>query len=67
MTNSKQIYQDTLSQIKSEGLYKKERTITTPQRVGIITKEGGDVLNFVLIIILVYQITSISSLKQKVL
>ena len=46
MTNSKQIYQDTLSQIKSEGLYKKERTITTPQRVGIITKEGGDVLNF---------------------
>ena len=33
MTNSKQIYQDTLSQIKSEGLYKKERTITTPQRV----------------------------------
>ena len=42
MTKSKQIYQDTLSQIKSEGLYKKERTITTPQRVGIVTKEGGE-------------------------
>ncbi|SVD87385.1 uncharacterized protein METZ01_LOCUS440239, partial [marine metagenome] len=30
MTKSKQIYQDTLSQIKAQGLYKKERTITTP-------------------------------------
>lgn len=46
MSNSKQIYQDTLSQIKEEGLYKKERTITTPQSVGISTREGGDVLNF---------------------
>ena len=46
MSNSKQIYQDTLSQIEAEGLYKKERTITTPQSVGINTIEGGDVLNF---------------------
>ena len=46
MTNSKQIYQDTLSQIKAQGLYKIERTITTPQQVEIVTKEGGEVLNF---------------------
>ena len=46
MNTSKQIYQDTLSQIEAEGLYKKERTITTPQSVGIRTQEGGYVLNF---------------------
>ena len=46
MNNSKQIFKDTLSQIESEGLYKKERTITTPQGVTIHTKEGGEVLNF---------------------
>ncbi|MBN4081009.1 glycine C-acetyltransferase [Caldithrix abyssi] len=46
MADSKQIYQDTLAQIEAEGLYKRERTITTPQNVGISTKEGGDVLNF---------------------
>ena len=46
MSDSKQIYKDTLSQIEAEGLYKKERTITTPQNVGISTKEGGQVLNF---------------------
>ena len=46
MSNSKQIYLDTLSQIHSEGLYKKERTITTSQNIDINTKEGGDVLNF---------------------
>jgi len=46
MSNSKQIFKDTLNQIKSEGLYKKERTITTPQGVTIHTKEGGEVLNF---------------------
>jgi glycine C-acetyltransferase len=46
MSNSKQIYADTLSQIESEGLYKKERTITTPQGVTIRTEEGGEVLNF---------------------
>jgi len=46
MNNSQQIFKDTLSQIESEGLYKKERTITTPQGVTIHTKEGGEVLNF---------------------
>ncbi len=46
MSESKRIYQDTLSQIEAEGLYKKERTITTPQSVGINTREGGEVLNF---------------------
>ncbi|MBC8321938.1 MAG: glycine C-acetyltransferase [Candidatus Marinimicrobia bacterium] len=46
MNRSKQIYTDTLSQIESEGLLKKERTITTPQGVIINTKEGGEVLNF---------------------
>ena len=46
MSDSKQIYKDTLSQIEAEGLYKKERTITTPQNVGISTKEAGQVLNF---------------------
>ena len=35
-----------LSQIEAEGLYKKERTITTPQGVHISTVEGGEVLNF---------------------
>ncbi|MFQ6678220.1 MAG: glycine C-acetyltransferase [Fidelibacterota bacterium] len=46
MNNFKQIYKDTLSQIEAEGLYKNERTITTPQGVIIVTKEGGEVLNF---------------------
>jgi len=46
MNDSKQYFVETLSQIESEGLYKKERTIITPQGVGISTQEGGDVLNF---------------------
>ena len=46
MSESKHIYQDILFQIENDGLIKKERTITTPQSVGITTKEGGDVLNF---------------------
>ncbi len=46
MSNSKQIFKKTLNQIKSDGLYKNERTITTPQGVIINTKEGGEVLNF---------------------
>jgi glycine C-acetyltransferase len=33
-------------QIDAEGLYKRERSITTPQRVEIRTREGGEVLNF---------------------
>ena len=46
MIESKRIYKETLSQIESDGLYKKERTITTPQSIGITTKEGGNALNF---------------------
>ena len=46
MSDSKQIYLDTLSKIHSDGLYKKERTITTSQDTNINTEEGGEVLNF---------------------
>jgi len=35
-----------LDQIKADGLYKRERAITTPQRVEIETNGGGQVLNF---------------------
>jgi glycine C-acetyltransferase len=35
-----------LDAIKADGLYKRERAITTPQRVEIRTREGGEVLNF---------------------
>lgn len=35
-----------LAEIDSAGLYKRERQITTPQRVAIRTAEGGEVLNF---------------------
>jgi len=38
--------QDELAQIEADGLYKRERQITTPQRVEIETLEGGKVLNF---------------------
>ena len=37
MSNSKKYYNEILSSIKDEGLYKKERIITTPQNVGIST------------------------------
>ena len=46
MKKTKHIYQDTLSQIRQDGLYKTERTITTPQDVETSTVEGGEVLNF---------------------
>lgn len=46
MDKQTSIFQQTLSEIKAEGLYKKERTITTPQGVDITTLEGGEVLNF---------------------
>ena len=46
MNNPKQIYQDIFSQIESDGLIKKERTITTPQGVNIATAKNGEVLNF---------------------
>ena len=35
-----------LAQIEGDGLYKRERSITTPQRVEINTLEGGNALNF---------------------
>jgi glycine C-acetyltransferase len=35
-----------LDQIEADGLYKRERAITTPQRVEIRTRAGKDVLNF---------------------
>jgi len=37
---------DELQAIESAGLYKRERTITSPQGAVIQTKEGGEVLNF---------------------
>lgn len=46
MANSQVIFKNILTEIESEGLYKKERTIITPQRVAIETLEGGEVLNF---------------------
>ena len=46
MDNTKKDFLDILSQIEAEGLYKRERTITTPQGVDISTVEGGEVLNF---------------------
>ena len=46
MSDSKQLYLDTLSKIQTDGLYKKERTITTSQNININTEEGGEVLNF---------------------
>ena len=46
MNNSNQLYKNTLEDIESEGLYKKERIITTPQSVNIKTTNGNDVLNF---------------------
>ena len=35
-----------LTDIKEEGLFKRERTITTPQSVEIRTQNGNRVLNF---------------------
>ena len=46
MNNSATHYKQILRNINEDGLYKKERTITTPQGVAIRTKEGGEVLNF---------------------
>lgn len=39
-------YSDVLTSIKEEGLYKKERVISTPQGVEITTHNGKKVLNF---------------------
>ena len=46
MNKPENIFSAKLAEIKAEGLYKKERTITTPQGVTIATHEGGEVLNF---------------------
>ena len=46
MKKALHLYQDTLNQILAEDLYKKERTIMTPQGVNIATRESGEVLNF---------------------
>ena len=46
MSIPKNIFSDKLAKIKAEGLYKKERTLTTPQGIIISTLEGGEVLNF---------------------
>ncbi|MBT8327093.1 MAG: glycine C-acetyltransferase [Bacteroidia bacterium] len=42
----KQKLQKELEEIKSAGLYKNERIITTPQGADIKTQNGGDVINF---------------------
>lgn len=46
MKSPKTHYLHTLKSIEEDGLYKKERTIMTPQGVSIKTREGGEVLNF---------------------
>ena len=46
MAKKYQRFQNELEHIQSEGLYKKERIITTPQGVEIATDEMGEVLNF---------------------
>ena len=46
MNNSETHYKQALRDIDEDGLYKRERTITTPQGVTIRTKEGGEALNF---------------------
>lgn len=44
--NIKQQFQQEIEEIKNAGLYKRERTITSPQGAVIQTIEGGEVLNF---------------------
>jgi len=46
MSDIKKQIQSELKKIESDGLYKKERIITTPQDVKITTQEAGEVLNF---------------------
>ena len=45
-TNIQPALQATLAEIQNQGLYKKERIITTPQAVEIEAQPGGEVLNF---------------------
>ena len=46
MIKDQNIFVNDLAKIKAEGLYKDERTITTPQGFLINTVESGDALNF---------------------
>ncbi len=46
MIKKQNIFIDDLAKIKAEGLYKNERTITTPQVVIINTLENGEAINF---------------------
>ena len=46
MNSNNKHYSDVLTSIKEEGLYKKERVISTPQGVEITTHNGEKVLNF---------------------
>ncbi len=44
--NKMERFQDTLNEIRENGLYKTERVITTPQKVEIRVQDGSEVLNF---------------------
>ena len=46
MTTDTKRFQAELAAIEAQGLYKRERIITTPQGVEIATREAGEVLNF---------------------
>ena len=46
MEDGIKIYQGLLDQIKSDNLFKQERTILSPQGVQITSQGQGDVLNF---------------------
>ena len=43
MNNSNQLYKNTLDDIEADGLYKKERIITTPQSVKIKTNNEAKI------------------------
>ena len=40
------VFNELISTIKDDGLYKKERSISTPQSINIETDKGVSVLNF---------------------
>jgi len=46
MTHPVEFYQRKLDELRSEGLFKSERVITTPQGAHIATRESGEVINF---------------------
>jgi glycine C-acetyltransferase len=46
MNSLESLAQQTLADIRQQGLYKQERVITSPQGVEIATREAGTVLNF---------------------